>query len=315
MSRVIVLSFLWRFIVEEQKKSSYHVSKKVMLQERDMDIFSFLDRVGYATVEQISRFFFKGDEKHQAALLRRLHLLRRFGYVKSFNTHKGVYFALALKGRGDNALIKSIRLDQLLHHDFLIDLFFECLGGLADVLSERECIRDFKVVGRKGHVPDMVVNDWIIEYERTSKSVKDSKAMAYYWLYEQKRNLCIIYETEEIKRRYSEFLGDEAMLISKKDYKLILERLNGHKSSLSHHGAVLKKYGDRSVDKVGGTIPEVSVADIKKAEDVQGVAISQNAAISDENSSVDQSHSDSKWGNSEDILNRFLSKVKGLSSK
>jgi hypothetical protein len=293
--------------VEEKKVSSYHVSKKLMLQERDMDIFSFLDRVGYANVEQISRFFFKGDEKHQATLLRRLHLLRRFGYVKSFNTHMGVYFALALKGKGDNALIKNIKLDQLKHHDFLTDLFFVCMGGFADVLSERECITQFKVVGRKGHVPDMIVNDWIIEYERTSKSVPDSKAMAYYWLYEQKRQLCIIYDTEEIRKRYSEFLGADVVLISKKDCESILGRLKSHKSDNTHREEILKKYGAKPIQKVEEvTLEVITTSEVKNIE--EHIIASQDA------NEVKLSTSN-KWGNSEDIISNIFSKIKGLSGK
>lgn len=220
----------------EEKKSTYSIGKKVTVQKRDFEIFWFLDRVGYATVEQIAKLVASGDEKSQAAILRRLYVLRRFGYVKTFSTHMGIYFALDGKGKGEHALISTIKLDQLQHHDFLTELFFIAHNAGVHVVSERECIARFKVVGKKGKIPDMVINDWIIEYERTSKSVADSRAVVIHWVHQQSKKLCIIYANNEIKARYEAFLAPGVALLPKGDLKLILGTLAGQESGFIGKG-------------------------------------------------------------------------------
>jgi len=194
------------------------------VQERDLEIFKFLDRVGYANQEQITQAVCNiSDEKSQAAILRRLYLLRRFEYLTVFSTQKGVYYTLTRKSKLNNALISTIKLDQLPHHDFLIELFF-CVQD-EQILSERECIATFKVVGKKGKVPDMVINDWIIEFERTNKSVADCKSVVDYWTVEQGKNLCIIYDSEQIKNRYSGLINSRVRLIESQKVTQILQSL------------------------------------------------------------------------------------------
>ncbi len=206
----------------ESKKSR---SQKLFIQPRDVVVFKFLDRVGYANLVQISRAAgTDGGEKAQAAVLRRLYLLRRFGYIRTFSTHQGNYYGLETKSKMDNELISSIKLDQIKHHDFLIDLLF-VVQGEPDVLSEREVIAKFKVVGKKGKIPDMVINDWVIEYERTNKSVVDSQSVVKYWTEEQGKKLCIIYETEEIKNRYTALLNPRVRLLARSNYADILHVL------------------------------------------------------------------------------------------
>lgn len=207
-----------------EEKKTYKKSETLRVQERDLSIFKFLDRVGYANQEQITQAIVNSsDDKSQAAILRRLYLLRRFDYLTVFSTQKGVYYALTRKSKLENALISSVKLDQLPHHDFLIDLFF-CVQN-EQVLSERECIATFKVVGKKGKVPDMVINDWIIEFERTNKSAADCRAVVDYWTVEQGKNICIIYETEEIKNRYQSLLNSKVRLLARRDFKNILQVL------------------------------------------------------------------------------------------
>lgn len=60
----------------------------------------------------------------------------------------------------------------------------------------------------------MVINDWIIEYERTNKSTTDSKAVVDYWTGEQGKHLCVIFETEEIKNRYNVLLNPRVKLLA-----------------------------------------------------------------------------------------------------
>ncbi len=211
----------------ETEQAKRRKSEKLRVQPRDVVILKFLDRVGYANVEQISLATgMPGDNKSQAAILRRLYLLRRFGYVKAFSTHFGNYYALDNKARGDNQLIVSIKLDQLSHHDFLISLFL--LVQNESVLSEREAIATYKIVGKKGKVPDMVINDWIIEYERTNKSMSDCRAVVDYWTSKEGKNLCVIYETEEIKNRYTQLLNPRVKLLARADYMGILKFLSSN---------------------------------------------------------------------------------------
>jgi hypothetical protein len=211
--------------MEDSKKRPR--SEKLVVQIRDVEIFKFLDRVGYANLNQVSRFITGADdEKTQAAILRRLYLLRRFGYIKTISTHTGNYYALDSKGKLDNTLITTVKLDQLEHHDFLTELFF-VVRNEYNVFSEREAIANFKIVGKAGKIPDMVINDWIIEYERTNKSVLDSQSVVNYWTLEQGKNLCVIYANEEIKNRYTALSNSKVKLLAKEQYKDILRVLNG----------------------------------------------------------------------------------------
>lgn len=205
----------------EDKKSTYRKTETLKIQKRDMEIFKFLNRVGYANLKHISIAINNLEtEKLQATLLRRLYLLRRFNYIKTFSTHLGNYYALDKKGKLNLSLIESVKLDQLEHHDFLNELFFYVQN--ENVISEREVISTHKIIGKKGKIPDMIINDWIIEYERTCKSLTDAKSVVEYWTIEQGKNLCVIYETEEIKNKYSNFLNQKITLLARNDYKKIL---------------------------------------------------------------------------------------------
>lgn len=202
---------------------SYKKSEKLYIQPRDMDIFKFLDRIGYANVRHVTSWLGLSGEKSEAAVLRRLYLLRRFGYIKTFSSMSGNYYALDRLGAGNNALIRAIKLEQLPHHDFLVELFLVVKD--EEVLTEREAIAQFKVVGRKGRIPDMIINDWVIEYERTNKSVADTKAVVDYWTVEQAKNLCVIYESEQIKNRYGELVNQRVKLVAKDEFANILSHL------------------------------------------------------------------------------------------
>ena len=103
------------------------------------------------------------------------------------------------------------------------------------VITEREAIAQFKVVGKKGKVPDMVINDWIIEYERTNKSVNDSKAVVDYWTAEQAKNLCIIYESEQIRNRYQGLLNPRVRLLARDTYSNILLLLENRVEAGDNH--------------------------------------------------------------------------------
>jgi hypothetical protein len=208
--------------IMEDKKSTYRKTKTITIQERDIVIFRFLSRVGYANIEQVNiALNGTNNKRDELAILRRLYILRRFNYIKVFSTYIGNYYALDKKcDLGTLPLIKSIKLDQLEHHDFLTDLFL--FTQQENILSEREVIAKYKVVGRKGKIPDMVINDWIIEFERSSKSVTDTMAVVNYWTIEQNKNLCVIYNNNEIRNRYTSLLNPKLKLLDKKDYKNIL---------------------------------------------------------------------------------------------
>jgi len=225
------LLFLKEFIIMKQDKPKTRISKVLRVQERDIVILKFLDRVGYANIEQITLSLGEdASEKAQAAILRRLYLLRRFDYIKAFATQYGNYYAVAYKGKGENSLINNIKLDQLAHHNFLTELFIFVKDNpiCTEIVSEREAIAMYKVVGKKGKIPDMIVNNWVIEYERTSKSVTDSKDVVHHWTIKEGRNLCVIYETNEIKNRYTTLLNPRVKLLSRSDYKNIIKILSSN---------------------------------------------------------------------------------------
>ena len=96
-----------------------------------------------------------------------------------------------------------------------------------EVVSEREAIAKYKVVGKSGKIPDMVINDWIIEYERTNKSTKDCQETINYWIYNQSKQLCVIYETEEIKNRYEKLITNQRVqLIASNNILKILQLIS-----------------------------------------------------------------------------------------
>ena len=209
-------------VIAKRKKS-----EKIHIQERDVAIFEFLNRVGYASVEQLAQFIEGSDsEKAQGVMLRRLYLLRRFEYIKVFHTHLGNYYALTSKSKLSNQLISGVKFDQLPHHNFLISLFYVVRG--CEVLTEREVLAKYKVIGQKGKIPDMIINGWIIEYERTNKSVVDCKAVLDYWTIDKNKRMCIIYEDDEIRNRYQRLIvnSSKVLLLSRRDYQSILNVLN-----------------------------------------------------------------------------------------
>lgn len=237
-----------------------NLREKIVIQARDIEIFKFLDKVGYSNLEHIAVYLGDGTEKGQAAILRRLYLLRGFDYLKVFSTHFGNYYALTRKSKLDLELINSIKLDQLQHHNFLIDLYF--IVKHADyVLSEREVISKFKIVGKKGKIPDMLINDWVIEYERTNKSAKDCKEVIDYWTGEQGKKLCIIYETEEIKNRYEALLNPRVKLLARSACADIL-RVLADNQSLQHEFKSLQN----SVDSEGLSTVDKSYIDNVKSK-------------------------------------------------
>lgn len=208
-------------------------SEKLYIQERDVKIFEFLNRVGYANVGQIALFILgSGDAKSQNAMLRRLYVLRRFEYLKVFHTHMGNYYGLTSKSKLSNQLISGVKFDQLPHHNFLLALFDIVRG--CTVLTEREVLAKYKTVGKKGKIPDMIIDDWIIEYERTPKSNEDCKSLLDYWITEHNKNVCIIYEDPEIRNRYQRYITDHAKvrLLPKADYLKIIETLNNPEFSV-----------------------------------------------------------------------------------
>jgi hypothetical protein len=218
----------------EALESKRKKSEKIYIQERDIAIFEFLNRVGYANLVQVTKFVTDtDDEKTQNAIMRRLYLLRRFDYIKTFNTQMGVYYALTSKSKLSNQLISGVRFDQLPHHNFLLSLFYEVKH--CDVLTEREVLAKYKVIGKKGKIPDMLINDWVIEYERTNKNNVDCKAVLDYWVLENSKKICIIYEQDEIRNRYERLITNPAKvaLLSSRDYKNILNVLKEHDTGVS----------------------------------------------------------------------------------
>lgn len=231
-----------------QIKTKTKRSEKIYIQQRDVDILKFLDRVGYANVAQIAKATgTDGNIKAQNAVLRRLYLLRRFKYIKIFSTHHGNYYALDTIAQGDNRLITSIKLDQLVHHDYLINLFLNVQqhDNSHEILSEREVISKLKIVGKSGKIPDMIINNWIIEYERTNKSAKDCSEMLMYWMYNQNKHVCIIYETEEIKNRYTKLINEnnnQVQLVNSNNIDKILQIIT-QKVPETKESDVLKNLG------------------------------------------------------------------------
>ena len=192
---------------------TYKKSEKIKIQERDTQIFNFLDRIGYANIQQITHMLKNYTE---AAILRRLYLLRRFKYLKVFSTHLGYYYALDKLGKVQNCILKSINFDQIENHNFLVELFFSLTE--FDVLTERECIAKYKLIGRNGKIPDMIVNDIIIEYKRDNRTPSQSVDLVNYWTIQEQKTLCIICDNDAIKNRYIPHLNPKLRLLLKKDF-------------------------------------------------------------------------------------------------
>lgn len=227
-------------------------SKKILLTQRDMDIFNFLDRVGYANLKHIGQFLGDDSDKTLNAIMRRLYVLRRFDYLKVFHTHLGNYYALTRITRMENPLISTIKFDQLPHHDFLIDLFMIVKDDKDYWIETEREIRAYKKFGSKGKIPDMIISDWVIEYERTNKSNVDCKAVINHWVIDKNKKLCIIYATEEIKARYQR-INPNVLLLSKDNISNIITVLKTWSlqkvdSTSDHHQSILDKFGFRNMD-------------------------------------------------------------------
>ena len=211
-------------------------SKTIRIQDRDIVILQFLDKVGYANINQITISLNEDlNDTTINSVKRRLNILSKNIYLKIFSTQHGNYYALAKNGRLENQIITSIKFDQLPHHDYLTNLFLFVYNNpkCFQVLSERQVIASYKTVGKNGKVPDMIINDWIIEYERSNKSVSSSIDVVDYWTSREGRNLCVIYDKEEIRNRYSKILNPRVKLLSSLDYKDIFEILGTNRDDYS----------------------------------------------------------------------------------
>ena len=99
-------------------------SKTIRIQDRDIVILQFLDKVGYANINQITISLNEDlNDTTINSVKRRLNILSKNIYLKIFSTQHGNYYALAKNGRLEYQIITSIKFDQLPHHDYLTNLF------------------------------------------------------------------------------------------------------------------------------------------------------------------------------------------------
>ncbi len=225
-------------------------NKRIIIQQRDIQIFDFLNRVGYALVKQITTRITNINDMQliatETSIQQRLYALVASRYLKVIKTTHGNYYVLDKFAKLDNKLIISIKINELEHHNFLTDLFLFTANEM--VVSEREVIYQFKDFGKLGHIPDMIINNWIIEYERTPKSADACKAKIDFWTLDNNRNLCVIYANNRIRDNYAKFVNQKVKLVSQENYQDILAIINNQecKSSIEnytiHQKSILDKF-------------------------------------------------------------------------
>ncbi len=65
----------------------------------------------------------------------------------------------------------------------------------------------------------------ISENLNSKNGIRSSRDVVDYWTSRERRRLCVIYETKEIKNRYSRLLNPRVKLLSREDYNDIFQIL------------------------------------------------------------------------------------------
>ena len=150
-------------------------SRKVRLQEKDVQLFNFVAKFGFATVDQMHGYL--GGSLH--SLKTRLSHLVGDGYLVNYRIFFGkpsVYTITKKSNLTDLSIVQQINLRDYYHDLLVVDVFLKIKGSFSDYTTEKMIRAERGVgVGKKGRIPDLVgyLSDGravAVEVDRTDKS-------------------------------------------------------------------------------------------------------------------------------------------------
>lgn len=149
--------------------------RKVRIQEKDVELFNFVAKFGFATVGQLHTYL--GGSIH--SLKTRLSHLVNDGYLvnhRIFFDKPSVYTITKKSNLTDLSIVSEINLRDYYHDVLVIDVFLKIREKFAGYTTEKMIRAERGVgVGKKGRIPDLVgyLEDGravAVEVDRTDKS-------------------------------------------------------------------------------------------------------------------------------------------------
>lgn len=158
----------------------------MILQDRDVEIFKFINKFAFVSTAHISNMFSMNKQRTSFVLIR----LVKSEYLKKEQilAKQPSIYSLTKKGADliQSKKPKPITLQNLTHNLLLVDVYISIKLESPDieVLSDRD-LRKGKGFGYKGHIPDLLVKtlelngkkDIAIELELTTKDKKRLKTI------------------------------------------------------------------------------------------------------------------------------------------
>jgi len=150
--------------------------RKVRIKDKDLMLFDFLARFGFASVGQLHGYL----EGSLNSLKTRLSHLVNDGYLVNHRIFFGkpsVYTVTKKANRTELALVKEISVRDYEHDMLVIDVFLKLQDRFASYTTEKMIRADRGVgVGKSGRIPDLIghIADGrkiAIEVDRTDKSL------------------------------------------------------------------------------------------------------------------------------------------------
>lgn len=149
--------------------------KTVRIHSNDIEMFNFIAKFGFATIDQISTYL----NANPNSLKVRLSHMVKDGYLvnhRIFYDKPSVYTITKKANLTDLAIVQGINLRDYYHDILVIDVFLKIRDKFVDYTTEKMIKAERGVgVGKKGRIPDLVgyldSNKTVaIEIDRTDKS-------------------------------------------------------------------------------------------------------------------------------------------------
>jgi hypothetical protein len=156
--------------------------RTVRLKEKDINLFDFISKFGFATVEQINSYL--GGSLN--SLKTRLSHLVNDGYLINHRIFYGKpsVYTVTQKACSENlSMVKQISVGKYEHDLLVIDVFLKLKNKFTEYYTERMIRSERGIgIGKKGRIPDLKgftqENKVIaIEVDRTDKSLERLRAI------------------------------------------------------------------------------------------------------------------------------------------
>jgi hypothetical protein len=149
--------------------------REVKVHSNDVEMFNFLAKFGFGTIDQISTFI----GAKASSLKIRLSYMIRGGYMvnhRIFYDKPSVYTITKKANLTDLSIVTEINLRDYYHDILVIDIFLKIRNNFVDFTTERMIRMERGVgVGKSGRIPDLIGHTEdgraiAIEVDRTDKS-------------------------------------------------------------------------------------------------------------------------------------------------